>query len=112
MQARKTISIAKALVLEEEIYADLMARKQRSRERNTVQSACTQEIGIVEKWITTTEAAEIMGVTVRAVQQLCAQGQIVCRQWGKRAWMVSEEAAKSYQKPASGRPMKIDDETD
>lgn len=69
-------------------------------------------VSIVPKeieWITTAEAAEIMGVAVRTVQNLCAQetDEFQCKKWG-RSWMVDKAAAIAYKKSEGGRPPKTD----
>jgi hypothetical protein len=60
------------------------------------------------EWIEPAEAADIMGVSVRTVQNLCAQGKpdFRCKKWG-RSWMVDKECALAYEKTVGGRPRKV-----
>jgi hypothetical protein len=56
------------------------------------------------EWIQPSEAAEIMGVSIRTVQNLCANGDgFRCKKWG-RSWMVDKESALAYVKTVGGRP--------
>lgn len=60
----------------------------------------TRKVRIVDKeieWITTAQAAEIMGVSVTNARYLCREGRIECKKWG-RAWMVSRADAEAYQR--------------
>jgi excisionase family DNA binding protein len=58
------------------------------------------------EWIEPAQAAEIMGVALRTVQNLCANGDLNCRKWG-RSWMVDKSAAEAYEKGVGGRPKKV-----
>ena len=63
-----------------------------------------RKLVIVEKeWITTAEAADIMGVTPQAVQRLCRKKGIDCKKHG-RDWMVSKTSAENYNPIKTGRP--------
>lgn len=68
----------------------------------------TQGLFIVEKdtWLTTTEAAEIMGIDRDTVANYCRLEKLECRKRG-RDWQVSREAAERFVKSNVGRP-KID----
>lgn len=56
------------------------------------------------EWITTHEAAKLMGVAVRTVQNLCANdNDFLCKKWG-RSWMVDKASALAYKKTLGGRP--------
>ena len=57
-------------------------------------------------WLTTTEAAEIMGITPQAVQNLCKRGGIECRRFGYW-WQISKEVAENYEKTVGGRGKKV-----
>lgn len=63
------------------------------------------------EWITTIEAAEIMGVEQPSVGRLCKSGAILCRKWGNY-WQVSKESAEAYIKTTGGRGKKVGGETD
>jgi hypothetical protein len=60
------------------------------------------------EWITTEEAAEIMGVSIRNVQHLCHENKdkeepdLICQQWG-RSWMVNAESARNYIRTNRGK---------
>lgn len=60
----------------------------------------------IETWLTTTEAAEIMGIDRDTVANYCRLGKLECRKRG-RDWQVSREAAERFVKSNVGRP-KID----
>lgn len=47
------------------------------------------------EWITTKEAAEIMGVAASNVRYLCKNERITCRKFGI-AWQVSKQDAEEY----------------
>ena len=48
-----------------------------------------------EDWITTREAAKVIGVTANQVRYLAREGIIETRKFG-RAWMISRAAAEAY----------------
>lgn len=58
------------------------------------------------EWLTTGQAAVIMGITPQAVQALCKRGGIECRRFGTW-WQVSREAAENYEKTVGGRGKKV-----
>ena len=66
----------------------------------------TNEVWIMDKpvreWITTKEAAEIMGITQQAVQRLCRREVIECQRFG-RWWKVSKASAERYEITPGGR---------
>jgi excisionase family DNA binding protein len=57
---------------------------------------------MAEEWITTVDAARILGVTIAHVSNLLRRGKLIGRKFG-RSWMVSkasvEAYASSYRKP-------------
>jgi excisionase family DNA binding protein len=57
---------------------------------------------MAEEWITTVEAANILGVTVAHVSNLLRRGELIGQKFG-RSWMVNkasvEAYAVSYRKP-------------
>jgi hypothetical protein len=60
------------------------------------------------EWISTEQAAVLMEVKVRTVQNLCAKEDdsiLKCKKWG-RDWMVYRESALAYVKTLGGRPRK------
>lgn len=59
------------------------------------------------EWITTEEAAAIMGIERASVQHLCKTEAIVCQRFGGKIWQVSRESAERYVKTAGGRGKKI-----
>ena len=59
------------------------------------------------EWITTVEAAEIMGVHEESVRRLCRQGKVEAKKWN-REWQVARKSAESYQKTVGGAGRKID----
>lgn len=69
-----------------------------------------QGVYIVEKpeWLTTAQAADIMGITAKTIADYCRDGKLECRKWG-RDWQVSRESAEQFKKSNAGRPKK--DET-
>jgi excisionase family DNA binding protein len=70
----------------------------------------TQGLFIVEKveWLTTEDAAAIMGVTDETVRRLCRDKAINCRKW-VRSWQVDKASAEAYVKSVGGRPPKKDE---
>jgi excisionase family DNA binding protein len=48
-----------------------------------------------EEWITTQEAAEIIGVTRNHVRYLVAHGRVEAKRFG-RAWMISRSSSEEY----------------
>ena len=46
-------------------------------------------------WITTTEAAEISGFSSQWVRELCDEGDVTCRKFG-RNWQVSRTSLLAY----------------
>lgn len=61
------------------------------------------------EWISTHEAAEIMGVELTTVSTLCRKGKLVCRQHGtgqRSIWEVDKTSAMLYRKTKGGRPRK------
>ncbi|MEO0594858.1 MAG: helix-turn-helix domain-containing protein [Chloroflexota bacterium] len=62
----------------------------------------------LDKWISTADASEIMGITQQAVQRLCRKGRIECQKFG-RDWMVSSEDAQNYEFNVGGRGKKSGD---
>lgn len=68
----------------------------------TYMSDKKQDNGLPE-WITTTEAAEIMGIHIESVRRLCRNKTIRCRRFG-RTWMVNSEDAENYELNIGGRP--------
>lgn len=59
-----------------------------------------------KQWISTTEAATIMKITVTSVGRLCKKGSIKCRQHGKghrSIWEVWREDAENYERDFGGR---------
>jgi excisionase family DNA binding protein len=55
------------------------------------------------EWITTQEAAEIMGIHEESVRRLCRKGEIKARKFGI-SWMVGKKAAETYERDYGGRP--------
>lgn len=62
----------------------------------------------MEKWITVTEAAALIGVTDAYVSRLINAGKICAERFHGRAWLVDRKSAESYRDnpPAMGRPRK------
>lgn len=62
----------------------------------------------MEKWITVTEAAEMIGVSNSCVTRLLVSGRIKGERFHQRAWMVERAGAERYRDhpPAVGRPRK------
>ena len=58
------------------------------------------------EWLTTVEAAGIMGIDRDTVANYCRLGKLECRKFG-RDWQVSRAAAERFVKSNVGRP-KID----
>lgn len=54
------------------------------------------------EWLTTKQAAEIMGITYQAVQRLCRINAVKCRKFGK-VWQVSRTSAEAYKITVGGR---------
>ena len=52
-------------------------------------------------WITTAEAAQIIGITTIRVRQLVANGTLKAERFG-RDWKVSEASARGYQRQKPG----------
>jgi excisionase family DNA binding protein len=50
---------------------------------------------VADEWITTQEAAEIIGVTRNHVRHLIRHGELQAKRFG-RAWMVSRKSAEAY----------------
>ena len=50
---------------------------------------------MADEWITTQEAAEIIGVTRNHIRYLIQQSKLEAKKFG-RAWMVSRESAEKY----------------
>ena len=61
-----------------------------------------------EKWCTTTEAAEIIGVSTSRVRSMCASGLVACQKIGPRVWLIDRTSAEklAVQQPSTGRPRK------
>jgi excisionase family DNA binding protein len=62
----------------------------------------------MEKWITVTEAADLIGVTHAYVIRLIGAGRIAAERFHGRAWLVDRRSAEHYRDnpPAMGRPRK------
>jgi len=60
----------------------------------------------MKKWITVTEAAELIGVTNSYVTRLLADGRVKGERFHGRAWLVDRKSAESYRDnpPPMGRP--------
>jgi excisionase family DNA binding protein len=56
------------------------------------------------KWITTAEAADIMGVTVSYVRQLARNDRIRARRWG-RDWQIERRSAEAFERDSRGYPV-------
>lgn len=56
-------------------------------------------------WLTTTEAAELRGVSRRRITQLLAAGRIAGRKLG-RDWMVDAASLAAWEPMERGRPRK------
>jgi excisionase family DNA binding protein len=67
----------------------------------------------MEKWITVTEAAEMIGVSNSCVTRLLVSGRIKGERFHQRAWMVDRSSAEHYRDhpPGVGRPRKAATET-
>lgn len=52
------------------------------------------------EWITTTEAAELTGYTLRRVRQLAEGGKVKAQRWG-RDWQVDKTSLLAYVKKAA-----------
>ena len=50
---------------------------------------------MAEEWITTQEAAKIIGVTRNHIRYLIRYGKLEAKKFG-RAWMVSRKSAEEY----------------
>jgi excisionase family DNA binding protein len=50
---------------------------------------------MAEEWITTQEAAEIIGVSIKQVSHLLLNGRIKGKKFG-RFWMVDKQSAEEY----------------
>jgi excisionase family DNA binding protein len=50
---------------------------------------------MAEEWITTREAAEIVGVSIKQISYLLINGRIKGKKFG-RFWMVDKRSAKEY----------------
>ena len=60
----------------------------------------------IQVWLTTGEAAEVMGITPQAVQNLCRRGAIKSRRFG-HYWQVDKAAAENYERSVGGRGNKL-----
>lgn len=60
------------------------------------------------KWVTATEAANLIGCSSAHVRFLAASGDLVCEKVGPRAWLIDKKSAEQIAKnPAkTGRPRK------
>ena len=79
------------------------------RKREYTPDDYIQGVHIVTKdteWLTTVEAAGIMGIDRDTVANYCRLGKLECRKFG-RDWQVSRAAAERFVKSNVGRP-KID----
>ncbi|UCC77969.1 MAG: helix-turn-helix domain-containing protein [Anaerolineales bacterium] len=47
------------------------------------------------EWITAQEAARAAGVSEQRIRQLCAQGKVGCRKFG-RVWQVNKSALQEW----------------
>jgi excisionase family DNA binding protein len=56
-------------------------------------------------WITTNEAAQIIGVSPMRVRQYLKERRLKFRKFGP-TWMVDEESARAFKPKAAGRPPK------
>ena len=61
------------------------------------------------KWMTATEAANLIGCSSAHIRYLAANGDLVCEKAGPRAWLIEKRSAEKMAKnPAkTGRPRKI-----
>lgn len=59
------------------------------------------------EWITSKEAAEIMGIDPASVAHLCKTGGIICRRFGGKIWQIRKDTAESYVKTKGGRGKKV-----
>ena len=57
------------------------------------------------KFLSTTQAAEVLGVNDSRVRQLIRDGQLQAVQVG-RAYLLDESVVKTFQRPPIGRPKK------
>ena len=60
------------------------------------------------KWMTATEAANLIGCSSAHVRYLADKGDLVCEKVGPRAWLIDKKSAEKMAKnPAkTGRPRK------
>lgn len=49
-----------------------------------------------DDWLTTTQAAEIIGVSERRVRQLCQAGRLVSQQPGGQVWLILRSDVDAY----------------
>lgn len=59
------------------------------------------------EFISTTQAADRMGVSIAAVKQWLKSGKIRGWKVGQRAWIVDADSLKGVQKDTRGRPPKV-----
>lgn len=64
----------------------LSAESWRSR-RGTERVVSQSDIPFLDEWLTSTQAAELLGVTRRCITKRCASGRLKARRLG-RSWMV------------------------
>lgn len=58
----------------------------------------------MEKLYSTTEAAEVLGISARRVSVLCVEGRFPGAQKIGKTWAIPESAIQNYTPRASGRP--------
>jgi len=56
--------------------------------------------------ITTDDAAKIIGVSSIRVRQLCEEGKLQAKKWG-RSWMVNRASAERFERRPAGRPVEV-----
>jgi len=55
------------------------------------------------RWLTTREAANLIGITDRAVRQAAQEGRLTGQRCdGRGAWLIAEESATAYQESRAG----------
>lgn len=66
----------------------------------------------MNEWISSKEAAEIIGITMSSVSRLCREKKVYCQQIGtgrRSVWLVDKASAIAYansEKDKGGRPPK------
>ncbi|MGH3254845.1 MAG: helix-turn-helix domain-containing protein [Streptosporangiaceae bacterium] len=51
---------------------------------------------VQDRWLTVSEAAEVMGICERQAQRFAHGGRIRARRWGRRDWQIAQDAAENY----------------